>query len=34
MAKRTLAEVAEKMRDIDFCMLSTRPKRARSLRGR
>ena len=24
MAERTLAEVAEKMRDIDFCMLSTR----------
>jgi general stress protein 26 len=24
MAERTLADVAEKMRDIDFCMLSTR----------
>jgi general stress protein 26 len=24
MADRTLAEIAEKMRDIDFCMLSTR----------
>lgn len=24
MAERTLAEIAEKMRDIDFCMLSTR----------
>ena len=24
MAERTLAEISEKMRDIDFCMLSTR----------
>ena len=24
MAERTIADVAEKMRDIDFCMLSTR----------
>ena len=24
MADRTLAEIAEKMRDLDFCMLSTR----------